>query len=151
MPAASRLPEKSIRWCEPSSRAFSTAPTLPPAYRLLIETVSALAGTQVSSASQLVALRGSVAGRAPDPNAPLALAAIFLGAGLLRSIWIDLDFAAFQFSTAEIDRGVDRVLDLDHFHEAEAPGTAGDFVGDHQRAADSSYFGEERAQNVARN
>jgi len=96
--------------------------------------------------------RGSVASRALDPRAPFALAAIFLGAGfLLRSIWIDLDFAAFEFGAAEIDRRVDRVFDFDHFHEAEAPGTAGDFIGYHQGAADAAYFGEKRAKIIARN
>jgi len=67
----------------------------------------------------LVTLRGSVAGRTLDPRAPFALAAIFLGAGFLRAIWIDLDFAAFEFGAAEIDRRVDRVLDFDLFARIE--------------------------------
>jgi hypothetical protein len=70
---------------------------------------------------------------------------------LLRTIWIDLDFAAFEFGAAEIDRGIDRILDFDHFHEAEASGTAGDFIGYHQSAADAAYFGEKRAKIIARN
>src|SRR5260370_38064929 len=100
---------------------------------------------------QLCTLRGSVASRPLHPRAPFALAAIFLRAGFLRAIRIDLDFAAFQFRAAEIDRRVDRVLDFDHFHEAEASGTAGDFVGYHQGAADAAYFGEKRAKIIARN
>src|SRR5216683_672427 len=96
-------------------------------------------------------LRGSVTSRALDPGAPFALAAIFLRAGFLWTIWIDLDFAAFEFRAAEIDRRVDSVLDFDHFHEAEASGTASDFVGYHQGAADAAYFGEERAKIIARN
>jgi len=69
----------------------------------------------------------------------------------LRTIRIDLDFAAFEFGAAEIDRRIDRVFDFDHFHEAEASGTAGGFIGYHQGAADAAYFGEKRAKIIARN
>jgi hypothetical protein len=96
-------------------------------------------------------LRGSVTSRALDPWTPFALAAILLRAGFLRTIRIDLDFAAFEFGAAEIDRRVDSVLDFDHFHEAEAPGTASDFIGYNQGAADTAYFGEKRAKIIARN
>jgi hypothetical protein len=96
-------------------------------------------------------LCGSVTSRALHPRPPFALAAILLRAGFLRTIRIDLDFAAFEFRAAEIDRRINCVFDFDHFHEAEASGTAGDFVGYHQGAANAAYFGEKRAKIIARN
>jgi len=76
-------------------------------------------------------LRGAIAGAALGRSAALAFAAIFLSTGFLGTVWIDVNFAALEFGAAEEDGGVNRVVNFDHFHEAESPGFAGELVGDH--------------------